>query len=108
MILFAPPVRVAVMPPHARTLLGHLRRLTSPAASDAALLARWMDQRDEDAFADLVARHGPMVLGVCRRVLGDADTAEDAFQATFLVLARKAANLRRPASLPGFLYGVAL
>jgi RNA polymerase sigma factor (sigma-70 family) len=96
------------MPTHARTLLGHLRRLTSPAASDAALLARWMDRHDENAFADLVARHGPMVLGVCRRVLGDAHTAEDAFQATFLVLARKAANLRRPASLPGFLYGVAL
>ncbi|MBI1914624.1 MAG: sigma-70 family RNA polymerase sigma factor [Planctomycetes bacterium] len=96
------------MPPHARALLCRLRKLTSPSASDAALLARWRDQRDETAFADLVARHGPMVLGVCRRVLGDVQLAEDTFQATFLVLARKAADLRRPESLPGFLYSVAL
>jgi RNA polymerase sigma factor (sigma-70 family) len=96
------------MPPHARTILGHLRRLAAPAASDAVLLARWREQRDEAAFAELVARHGPMVLGVCRRVLGDEHTAEDAFQATFLVLARKAANVRRPESLPSFLFGVAL
>src|SRR5437588_8793011 len=93
---------------HARALLCRLRTMTSPSASYAALLARWRDQRDEAAFADLVARHGPMVLGVCRRVLGDLQHAEDAFQATFLVLARKAADLRRPESLPGFLHGVAL
>jgi RNA polymerase sigma factor (sigma-70 family) len=96
------------MPPNARTILGHLRRLAAPAASDAVLLARWRERRDEAAFAELVARHGPMVLGVCRRVLGDEHTAEDAFQATFLVLARKAANVRRPESLPSFLFGVAL
>jgi RNA polymerase sigma factor (sigma-70 family) len=71
-------------------------------------LAQWIGQRDEAAFADLVARHGPMVLGLCRRVLGDVQHAEDVFQATFLVLARKAANLRRPEALPGYLYGVAL
>src|SRR5262245_65823881 len=96
------------MPPHARALLCHLRKLTSPSASDADLLARWRDRRDEAAFAELVGRHGPMVLGVCRRVLGDVQHAEDAFQATFLVLARRAAELRSPESLPGFLYNVAL
>ncbi|HEY7156775.1 MAG TPA: sigma factor, partial [Gemmataceae bacterium] len=96
------------MSSHARTLLAHLRRLVSPADSDAILLARWRERRDEDAFAEMVARHGPMVLGVCRRVLGDAHTAEDVFQATFLVLARKAARVRRPEALPSFLYGVAL
>jgi RNA polymerase sigma factor (sigma-70 family) len=96
------------MPPHAATLLAHLQHLAAPAASDAALLTRWLTQRDESAFAALVARHGPMVLGVCRRVLGDAQHAEDAFQATFLVLARKAARLRRPEALASFLYGIAL
>jgi hypothetical protein len=96
------------MLPHARTLLGHLRRLAPSAASDAALLAGWVGRRDEDAFAALVARHGPMVLGVCRRVLGDAQHAEDAFQATVLVLARRAAHLRRPEALASFLYGTAL
>jgi RNA polymerase sigma factor (sigma-70 family) len=96
------------MPPYPKTLLCHLLRITRPVASDTALLGRWLEWRDEAAFADLVARHGPMVLGVCRRVLGDVQHAEDAFQATFLVLARKAARLRRPEALPGFLYGVAL
>src|SRR2546421_8739125 len=103
-----PPSGIPAMPSHTRALLRRLRQLTTPPASDAALLARWRDRRDEAAFADLVARHGPMVLGVCRRVLGDVQHAEDAFQATFLVLARKAADLRRPESLPGFLYSVAL
>jgi RNA polymerase sigma factor (sigma-70 family) len=96
------------MPPHASTLLCHLRRLTSPSPSDAALLARWTGQRDEAAFAALVARHGPMVLGACRRLLGDVQHAEDAFQATFLALARQAPRLRRPEALASFLYGVAL
>jgi DNA-directed RNA polymerase specialized sigma24 family protein len=96
------------MPSHTRTLLAHLRRLASAADSDTTLLARWLEQRDEDASAQLVARHGPMVLGVCRRVLGDAHTAKDAFHSTILVLAHKAARGRWPEALPSFLYGVAL
>src|SRR5262245_15729597 len=86
--------------------------MTTPAGStgernDAQLLACFASRRDEDAFADLVRRHGPMVLGVCRRVLGDAHDAEDAFQATFLVLARKAAAVDRPELLGAWLYAVA-
>ena len=88
-------------------LLGYLLRLTDQATSDAALLGRWVQAKDENAFATLVARHGPMVLGVCSRVLGDRQLAEDVFQATFLVLACKAATLKRPDALPGYLYGVA-
>jgi RNA polymerase sigma factor (sigma-70 family) len=93
-------------PSHA--LLSHLHRLCEPALPDATLLARWRDQRDHAAFALLTARHGPMVLGVCRRILGDVQDAEDAFQATFVVLARKAGKLRRPEALASFLYGAAL
>jgi RNA polymerase sigma factor (sigma-70 family) len=74
---------------------------------DADLLARFAGQHDEVAFAALVARHGAMVLNLCRRVLGDAHAAEDAFQATFLVLARKAGSLTRPEALAGWLHGVA-
>src|SRR5262249_368681 len=62
---------------------------------------------DEGAFAALLARHGPMVLGVCRRVLRHTQDAEDAFQATFLVLARKAGAIGRREALGGWLYGVA-
>jgi RNA polymerase sigma factor (sigma-70 family) len=91
-----------------RTLLSYLHRLATPTLADATLLARWRDQRDQDAFALLMARHGPMVLGVCRRILGDMQDAEDVFQATFLVLSRKAAKLRRPEALASFLYGVAV
>jgi RNA polymerase sigma factor (sigma-70 family) len=95
------------MVPPTMALLEHLRRLTYTPAADAVLLSRWIHQRDEEAFAVLVARHGPMVLGVCQRVLGDAHEAEDAFQATFLILARKAASLRRPEALSSWLHGVA-
>lgn len=94
---------------HPRRLLQHVRRLVKPvadAACDASLLARFIRHRDEDAFAALVARHGPMVLGVCRR-LGDAGAADDAYQATFLVLARKAPSIRPRDALAAWLYGVA-
>jgi len=79
--------------------------------NDGQLLARFTERRDElaeIAFAALVRRHGPMVLRVCQQVLGDRHTAEDAFQATFLVLARRADSIRRPELLGNWLYGVAL
>lgn len=75
--------------------------------SDRELLLRFVNQRQEAAFETLVQRHGPMVQGVCRRVLGDAHEAEDAFQATFLVLVRKSDSIRRPELLANWLYGVA-
>jgi RNA polymerase sigma factor (sigma-70 family) len=75
--------------------------------TDAQLLARYVTDHEEAAFECLVRRHGPMVLGVCRRVLGNLDGAEDAFQATFLVLVRKAASLRARDLLAAWLYAVA-
>ncbi len=80
---------------------------TLAGLDDEALLDRYAARRDDLAFEAIVARHGPMVLGVCRRVLGDAHAAEDAFQATFLILARKARAVRRGSSLAGWLYRVA-
>src|SRR5215471_16159577 len=75
--------------------------------TDGRLLDSFIARKDESAFAALVRRHGPMVLGVCRRVVGDYHDAEDAFQATFLVLASKAASLIVGQSLGSWLYQVA-
>src|SRR5271165_4048492 len=93
------------------SMLQHLKLLVgSPEAGDTLdcqLLARFAQDHDEAAFTALVRRHGPMVLGVSRRILGDASTADDVFQATFLVLVRKAATLQLRGSLAGWLYTVA-
>src|SRR3954451_25447736 len=89
------------------SLLQHVRRLAAAASSDEQLLADFLSRRSDEAFSALIGRHGPMVLEVCRRVLHDAHAAEDVFQATFLVLADRAGAIRRPASLTGFLHGVA-
>jgi RNA polymerase sigma factor (sigma-70 family) len=76
--------------------------------TDGDLLWRFSHTRDEAAFATLMQRHGPLVLGVCRRVLHDPNDADDAFQATFFVLARKAGSVGQPDRLANWLYGVAL
>jgi DNA-directed RNA polymerase specialized sigma24 family protein len=75
--------------------------------SDVVLLDRFVEQWDQAAFRDLVRRHGPMVLGVCRRILRDPHAAEDAFQATFLLLVRKAGSIRKRESVGPWLHGVA-
>ena len=75
--------------------------------SDRDLLRRHLEERDEAAFTALLERHGPMVLGVCRRVLADEADVEDCFQATFLVLLRKAASIRKCAAVGSWLHGVA-
>jgi RNA polymerase sigma factor (sigma-70 family) len=75
--------------------------------TDAELLDRFAADRDQEAFAAIVRRHGPMVFGVCRRVLRDPHDAEEAFQVTFLVLVRKGGRLAQPDRLANWLYGVA-
>src|SRR5436309_8156953 len=91
-------------------VLRHLRTLSQAQATrdlnDGELLERFRVHREETAFALLVQRHGPMVLGVCRRMLADVHAAEDAFQATFLVLVRKAASIRKWDTVASWLHGV--
>jgi RNA polymerase sigma factor (sigma-70 family) len=92
-------------------IIRHLRavvlRRDGAGRTDGQLLEDFVAARDAAAFEALVRRHGPMVLGVCRRVLGDAHDAEDAFQATFLVLARKASSVWPRQMVGNWLYGVA-
>lgn len=80
---------------------------SAPGPPDEDLLRRFVTDRSDLSFAQLVTRHGPLVMSVCRRILGQQQDAEDAFQATFLVLARKAASLRRAQSLPAWLHKTA-
>jgi RNA polymerase sigma factor (sigma-70 family) len=90
-----------------RGLRGVLAAGEAAQLTEVELWQRYVRERDEAAFEAVVRRHGPMVLGVCRRILGNEQDAEDAFQATFLVLIRRAASLRSPGTLANWLHGVA-
>jgi RNA polymerase sigma-70 factor (ECF subfamily) len=94
-----------------RTVLQQLGRWRPPRtlaeASNRQLLECFLARREEAAFAALLQRHGPMVLHVCRRTGRNAEDAEDAFQATFLLLARKAGSIRKRESVASWLHGVA-
>ncbi|WP_406701048.1 sigma-70 family RNA polymerase sigma factor [Singulisphaera sp. Ch08] len=96
---------------HEGAVLHQLGRLfgrgTVAGLSEWQLLSRYLNDRDEVAFEALVARHGPMVLGVCRRLLVDPNDVDDAFQATFLVLVRRANSLGERDAIGHWLYGVA-
>jgi len=87
--------------------IGNLQQHKSGGLTDGQLLARFVAVRDEDAFAALMRRHGPMVMSVCRRVLGNVHDAEDAFQASFLILARKATTVLRRGAVGSWLHTVA-
>ncbi len=99
------------MNPTPLSLIRQLRKLAAPQLCidepDPQLLESFLRQKSESAFAALVRRHGPMVLSVCRRVLHHAQDAEDAFQVTFLILARRADSIRKRESVGSFLHGVA-
>ena len=88
------------------SVIKHIRRVVGDGLRDGELLGRYVDRRDEAALAALVNRHGPMVWGVCRRHLSHHD-AEDAFQATFIVLVRKAASIAQREAVGNWLYGAA-
>src|SRR5439155_1257727 len=89
----------------------HIRKMvdaqTLAEATDGHLVGKFVHTRDEPAFATLLRRHGPMVLGVSRGILRQLEDAEDVFQATFLLLARKAGSIRKRESLANWLHGVA-
>jgi RNA polymerase sigma factor (sigma-70 family) len=92
---------------HVHHLLSQARSSSANEVSDRQLLLNFAGRADEAAFAAIVERHGPVVLGVCRRLLGAGPDIDDAFQATFVVLARKAASIYKQSSLGSWLYGVA-
>src|SRR5262249_23320411 len=92
-----------LMPTLRRVVLAH----QSASRADGDLLGAFVNERDGDSFAGFVRGHGPDVLGVGRRVVNDHATADDAFQAAFLVLARRAASVRPREQVGNWLYGVA-
>src|SRR5262249_38894633 len=92
--------------PRSAVSLARLLPAPDPAPADAPLLRAFEATRNDDAFEELVRRHGPMVLATCRRALCNPDDADDAFQAVFLVLARKANTVR--GNLAGWLYAVSV
>ncbi len=99
---------MAERPP--KDMVQRIRRLARPVdppAPDGLLLQQFVAAGDENAFTDMVVRHGPLVASVCRRVLGNEQDAEDVFQATLLVLAKKAGSITNPGSLASWLHGTA-
>ena len=95
--------------PAIATILRYLKTITHPGqgTEDGDLLAVYCARQDEDAFGQLVQRYGGLVFGVCQRVLNQEADAEDAFQATFVLLARRAATIDRQRPLASWLYTVA-